>query len=150
MWPRIHRESFMRMYSSFGRKGLIVFTIIMPILVVGLAHSSDWVWQNPLPQGNTFHGIWGSSPSNVFAVGKVGTILHYNGSTWSPIPTGTTKTLTGVWGSSASNVFVVGGNGKILHYNGSNWSPMASGTTTTLNGIWGAREAMSLPWGRPV
>jgi hypothetical protein len=27
--------------------------------------------------------VWGSSGSDVFATGKSGTILHYDGSTWS-------------------------------------------------------------------
>jgi hypothetical protein len=41
------------------------------------AQAADWTWQNPLPQGNTLYGVWGSSGSNVFAVGSSGTILHY-------------------------------------------------------------------------
>gem|GEM_PF-3081270 len=31
-----------------------------------------WAWQNPLPQGNRLLGVWGSSPSDVFAVGSAG------------------------------------------------------------------------------
>ena len=58
-----------------------------------------------------------------------GTILHYNGSAWSPMTSGTTFVLNGIWGSSGNNVFAVGEGGTILHYNGSAWSPMTSGTT---------------------
>jgi hypothetical protein len=43
--------------------------------------SGEWTWHNPLPQGNPLSGVWGSSGSDVFAVGAGGTILHYNGST---------------------------------------------------------------------
>ena len=82
-------------------------------------------------------GVWGSSSSNVFAVGDAGTILHYDGTSWSPMSSGTTGSLRDVWGASGSNVFVVGSGGTILHYNGTNWSPMASGTTTWLNEVWG-------------
>ena len=39
--------------------------------------AADWSWQNPLPQGKSALGVWGSSGSNVFAVGEIGTILHY-------------------------------------------------------------------------
>jgi hypothetical protein len=35
-----------------------------------------WCWENPLPQGNSLFGVWGSSASDVFAVGRNGTILH--------------------------------------------------------------------------
>ncbi len=88
-----------------------------------------WGWQNPLPQGNKLYGVWGSSATDVFAVGYVGTILHYNGSAWSAMSSGTTEYLHGVWGSSAIDVFAVGISGTILHYNGSAWSAMTSGTT---------------------
>ena len=76
--------------------------------------------------------VWGSSPSNVFAVG--GTTLHYDDSTWREMSGGGGY---GVWGSSASNVFAVGFYGTILHYDGSTWGEMSSGTTEHLRGVWG-------------
>jgi len=33
-------------------------------------------------------GVWGSSSSDVFAVGYYGTVLHYNGSAWSAMTAG--------------------------------------------------------------
>ena len=36
------------------------------------------------------HAVWGSSASDVFAVGQVGTILHYDGTSWKPMTSGTT------------------------------------------------------------
>ncbi len=80
------------------------------------AQAADWTWQNPLPQGNPLSGVWGSSGSNVFAVGDLGTILHSNGSSWSAMSSGAGNNLSGVWGSSGSNVFAVGDWGTILHY----------------------------------
>ena len=80
------------------------------------AQAADWTWQNPLPQGNNLTAVWGSSGSDVFAVGDLGTILHYDGSSWSAMSSGTTNDLWGVWGSSGSNVFAVGDFGTILHY----------------------------------
>jgi hypothetical protein len=77
---------------------------------------TGWEWQNPLPQGNDLSRVWGSSPSNVFAVGYGGTILHYDGSAWSAMSSSTKEELWGVWGSSSSNVFAVGEWGTILHY----------------------------------
>lgn len=46
---------------------------------------------------------------------------------WSPMESGTQKTLNAVWGSSASDVFIVGTLGTILHYDGNpeaTWSRM--------------------------
>jgi len=67
------------------------------------------------------NGIWGSSSSDVFAVGMDldswnGVILHYDGSTWSAMTSGSSSLLHGIWGSSDSDVFAVGLLGTILHY----------------------------------
>ena len=43
--------------------------------------------------GQHLYGVWGSSGSDVFAVGDSGTILHYDGSTWSAMSSGTTVPL---------------------------------------------------------
>jgi hypothetical protein len=69
------------------------------------AQDGDWEWQNPLPQGNHLYAVWGSSGSDVFAVGTGGTILHYDGADWSPMDSGTTHGLEGVWGSGGGDVF---------------------------------------------
>ena len=81
--------------------------------------------------------VWGSSSSDVFAVGDGGTIIHYNGKSWSKMSSGTTNDLIGVWGSSSSDVFAVGDQGTILHYNGQTWSQMVSGTTVDIGCVWG-------------
>ncbi len=83
-------------------------------------------------------GIWGSSATDVFAVGSDGLILHYNGRIWLPMSSGTDQMLGGVWGSSANDVFAVGKEGTVVHYNGSGWSIMGNFTRGWLNGVWGS------------
>jgi len=101
----------------------------------------------------TLYGIWGSSGSDVFAVGYGGTILHYDGSVWSSMTSGTTHTLHGIWGSSGSDVFAVG-NTTILHYSGPTLITWSSSSIpynctqihvnpsvwacTSVNAIWGS------------
>ena len=56
---------------------------------------------------------------SVWAVGDAGTILHYDGTRWSPslaaFPVGKKRPdLLGVWGSSPSDVWIVG-DGIALH-----------------------------------
>ena len=90
------------------------------------------------------NAIWGSSPTDVFAVGDYENINHFNGITWSDQgyfnPWGPWNWLYGIWGSSGNNVFAVGGGAinNVYRYDGSVWSPMTSGTLTQLNGIWGS------------
>jgi hypothetical protein len=73
-----------------------------------------WCWDNPLPQGNILARIWGKDANNAWAVGYNGTILKWNGSSWSSQSSGTTQDLYGVWGSDANNVWAVGYNGTII------------------------------------
>ena len=62
----------------------------------------------------TVYGVWGTSGTNVFAVGLGGTILHYDGVSWTAQSSGTTKTLNGIWGTSAGDtIFVVGDSGTV-------------------------------------
>ena len=81
--------------------------------------------------------VWGSSGTDVFAVGPFGTILHYNGTEWSTMTSGTSSNISSVWGSSATDVFAVGELGNILHYDGTNWSYMTAVTTNYLYRVWG-------------
>jgi hypothetical protein len=71
--------------------------------------------------------IWGTSPSNIWAVGEAGEsaygIYHYDGSSWkngaNPYIGGG---LSSIWGSSADNIWVGNAGGLLYKYNGSEWS----------------------------
>lgn len=84
-------------------------------------------------------GIWGTSPSDAFAVGYAGIIWHYGGTSWSLMTNylvNPRETLYGIWGESPLNVLTVGESGTILHYSGGAWTLMASGTDITLWDVW--------------
>lgn len=109
-----------------------------------LAQDRVWTWQNP-PRNVV--AVWGSSNSDIFAVGspvsqysRMGSILHYDGIRWSAMnpPAGTSFDLLAVWGSSSSDVFAVGYEGLITHYDGASWSRLSSGASADLNGVWGS------------
>ena len=122
---------------------LVSISILLPLPVSAdtLGTTNGGRWQNQLPQSNNLGGVWGSSSSDVFAVGDYGTILHYNGSTWVNMSSGTSKLLYSVWGTSSSDVFAVGYDGTILHYNGSTWSAMRSYYAGILWGVWGSSSS---------
>lgn len=99
--------------------------------------SGNWCWQRPTLFGTSLLGVWGSSPSDVWAVGVAGTIVRYDGTKWALVQSGTGPDLRAVWGSSASDVWFVGAGGTILHYDGTAISSVASGTTNDLSGVYG-------------
>ncbi|NWF91258.1 MAG: hypothetical protein HXY50_17560 [Ignavibacteriaceae bacterium] len=43
--------------------------------------------------------IWGTHSNNLYAVGGVGTIVHYDGSRWQKIESGTELPINDIWGS---------------------------------------------------
>ena len=84
-------------------------------------------------------GIWGTSPSDAFAVGYAGIIWHYGGTSWNLMTNyfvNPRETLYGIWGESSLNVLTVGESGTILHYGGGAWNLMTSGTNETLWDVW--------------
>ena len=48
--------------------------------------------------------LWGSDPNNIYFVGRGGSIVHYNGSSFSKIESGTTLTFLDVYGSQNSKI----------------------------------------------
>jgi hypothetical protein len=85
----------------------------------------------------SYRGIWGSSESNIFAVGDYGGIAHFDGSGWELMSSGTKDYLYAVWGSGPNDVYAVGERGRILHYDGSGWERVIVLTTDYLACIWG-------------
>ncbi len=78
-------------------------------------------------------GVWENSPTDAFATGSDGTILHYDGNSWSQMESGTTETLHSVWGSSGDDVYAIGDN-VMLHYDGTTWTLTGDGGSC----IWGS------------
>lgn len=95
---------------------------------------SQWT-RFDLPHGSVF-GIWGESPTSVFAVADSGAIHYFNGNSWAEMSSGTHQALRGIWGTSYSDVYAVGDGGTILHFDGATWAQMNSNTAATLMGVW--------------
>src|SRR5438094_2977648 len=67
--------------------------------------SGEW---REVGRENPIAAIWGGATDDVWAVGGAGTILHWDGHDWNPVPSGTTETLLGIWGSAPNDVWAVG------------------------------------------
>jgi hypothetical protein len=110
----------------------------------GRRYDGDSVYAEPLgvwevPARNLYlWGVWGSAPNDVFVAGDSGTVVHWNGSAWTIMSTGTREGLRRVWGTSGSDVYVSGDAGTLLHYDGTAWSRVAVPATERLERIWGS------------
>jgi hypothetical protein len=137
--------------SNMWLTGFILITGV--VLSVGLAFA-DTAWVR-LDIDATYpnapiYDFWGTSESNIFAVGanftqggqqsSYGLILHYNGSNWTEMNSGNSKWLYCIWGESGSNIFAAGehisGNGIILKYNGTSWDESFE-AGSSISDIWG-------------
>jgi hypothetical protein len=107
----------------------------------------DYVWTVDtvkIPM-TLLYRIWGSSPSDVWAVGPGGgldqTIWHYDGVKWKTDGVSRNIAPRSVFGFSNNDVWICGQEGKIWHFNGSNWQQsgqyQTNNNTTFLEDMWG-------------
>ncbi len=115
--------------------GYALVTVSMPApAAVSLL---DSVTSGTAQQLNAF---WGSAPSNVYAVGALGTVLHFDGESWTSVAGDVAAGVSvwGIWGAAPSDVYAVGDVGAVLHFDGQTWAPENSGTAASLRDVWGA------------
>ncbi len=87
---------------------LCVMGMMLLCLTGVQAAFAGWTSVAPAISTKTLYAVWGTSPSDVYAVGNTGTILHFNGTDWSAETSNTTGQLLSIWGSSPTNIYVVG------------------------------------------
>jgi hypothetical protein len=77
--------------------------------------------------------VAGLDSSHVWAVGKFGTIIKYDGTTWkNEYIFDSGQTLNSIVAIDSSNVWAVGNQGTILKYDGTYWRAQSSPTTKDL------------------
>jgi cysteine-rich repeat protein len=83
--------------------------------------------------------VWGTAPNNVYAVGDGGLLLHYDGSEWKKVATGSTESFLSIWGSSSKDVFIGTDQGDIMHFDGTKWTSLPTGLPagTSVWTVWG-------------
>jgi hypothetical protein len=81
-------------------------------------------WSTVYRSAGQLRDVWGSSATDVFAVGENGTIIHGDGNEWSLMSSGVDWPLTTVEGSGPNHVFAWGLHGgaqTVLRWDGSAW-----------------------------
>ena len=87
-----------------------------------------------LQQFGRLDGVWGTSSSNIYAVGARGLMLRYDGNTWKKEQSNTQIDLWDIFGLSNNQVYAAGyqdssGSGILLQYDGNLWKTVAKGET---------------------
>jgi hypothetical protein len=81
--------------------------------------------------------VWTTGRDNVWAVGRGGAVVHYDGRQAQTVGIGTTADLLAVEGSSPSDVYIAGYSGAFAHFDGTAWTPIntASFPTNAIGGL---------------
>lgn len=100
--------------------------------------------------GNTgktanLRGVSGSSATNIWAVGDLSSLLHWNGSSWSSEESDSTATLNAVFVPDEDNAIAVGNAGTALKYNGKKWSVTPTDTNQNMYAVHGVSGSNA--WG---
>lgn len=94
-------------------------------------------FRHPLPQANDLYGISGLAEDEWWAVGAMGTIVHYRQGDWA-VQTGLSPyALYAIQALTAKTLWAVGENGLALHFNGTSWKAIPTGTNKDLHAVWG-------------
>jgi hypothetical protein len=136
--------------------------LALPDLAGPVDAGPDLSWTTQVPAAmEPLTGIWGSGPTDIYAVDKAAGVSHSgDGKTWQIQNPNATGSFSGVGGFAANDVYAVGqllSGGQVYHFDGSKWTallPLGSGlnAVTGLNAtnVWLAGDGPSLysgPWG---
>jgi hypothetical protein len=129
--------------ADAGQGGAVDAGAQVATAAVGGCTQDGWCWSTPSPQGNDLYSVWGSSATDVWAVGEAGSIVHWDGTAWTEIPSGVHGVLRGVWASGTSDAWAVGENATILRWNGTAWARAAGVPATGYHwrAVWGTNAS---------
>ncbi|MCY7299253.1 MAG: hypothetical protein LH616_08595 [Ilumatobacteraceae bacterium] len=90
------------------------------------------------PPGLDLSDLDGSGPNDLWAVGAAGLALHYTGTSWQRVDTGTTNQLVAVISDAPNSAYAVGANDVVIHFDGTGWQPLAAppAPSNGLAGVW--------------
>ncbi len=122
-------------------RATLVVLLLAIVALLGTGCSEDMKqggpYQIPYPPPDAapwFLDVWGSGANDVYAVGRPGLLLHFDGSAWEALPAGD-DTLTAVWGTGADDVYVTGFDGLLKHFDGVRWTTQSTGTGENLYAV---------------
>ena len=96
---------------------------------------SGGVWQDQGDPVGAWHAVDGTSPSDVWVVGRLGAVRHFNGAAWTSPAVPTDLGLRAVAAIAPNDVWIAGEGGTLLHFDGVGFTAAPPVTSATLNGL---------------
>lgn len=94
----------------------------------------------PVSRSITLNAVWGTGPNDFWMVGTRGTLLHGDGTSLTPLPSGTSDVFFAIWGTGPRDVWALSGTSPMHSHGfadgsatfeavqGSTWNPWQTGT----------------------
>jgi hypothetical protein len=104
-------------------------------------NGTEWTKMGDTGVDHTIRGIWGTSSSNVYAVGGIsqaGFIIRYDGTSWSTIMDDLDFIPYAIHGTGSDDIYIVGD--RVMHFNGTEWNTEALDLPSTLYAVWANDE----------
>ncbi len=94
--------------------------------------------------------VWGTGPSDIFAVGDRGLLIHYDGVQWGAQNSGTKSSIIGVWGRASDDVVISGGrsSGIVVRNHMGAWSGRRFSEREGFDGAWMDLDGVATVVGR--
>lgn len=89
--------------------------------------------------------VFGTPDGHLFVAGDSGTLLHFDGATWSnaaPPLADKPAPLVGLFGTSATDLWVAGHKSTLLHFGMSGWVPQPLPAPADLQALWGSGDSL--------
>lgn len=123
--------------SSITAIQFIALSFLLLLILSARSDAAEWL---PFKSGINTHlnGICGVSDNNMVTVGDGGVILHFDGTSWAPMQSGTTANLLKCFAHSDTSFTAVGAT-VTLGYDGNpsgQWVPVSTGVFDGGNNIW--------------
>lgn len=136
MYPTLHPSLFFQVFRNARNTRTLFSGLVFAALILCSrdAAGQTWIQQtSPTPFG--LNCVWGSAGNNVWAGGASGTLLKYDGFSWSSQSDGTNVNITSIGGVNASNIWVSHTN-NMRYFNGSSWSTATSYLPNSSLDVW--------------
>lgn len=110
--------SMVNLYGSWGSDEIDQYAVGDNGMIFYFDESVIWRVL-PIPGGAqrvSLRGVFGTSPTLVYAAGDAGTVWRHDTTTGTAMPTGFTNNLRAIWAIPDGTLYTVGQGGLILHY----------------------------------
>ena len=134
--PVTNLPTTMNLYGIWGEDSSDVIVVGDKTVLSGPVNS---LTQESVPIVANWRAAWGTGKHR-YVTGELGKMLHFTGSQWEKMVTGTDKTLLAMWGFATDDIYAVGEAATLVHYDGEKWSPMKAygNEDTVFMDVWGS------------